>query len=162
MLVTLGVLNSKEAYGDDIQYFQSLEKQEWEVIELMERCFKDKNYYFAAWLFTCVETIEEFKKGLDLAIENKLSLYYAFRYCQELFEKNQELFKKAVEYYVKKGWYLHWVFEYCHKAFAKNQELFKKAVEFHIKKRWSLGFAFRYCNKAFENDPELHKKALEH
>jgi len=71
MLVTLGVLNSKEAYGDGIKYFKSLEKQEWEVIELMERCFKDKNYYFAVLLFQCVETIEELGKAIDLTIKNE-------------------------------------------------------------------------------------------
>jgi hypothetical protein len=162
MLITLDVLESKDACEAGIKYFKSLEKQEWEVIELMERCFKDKKYYSAEWLFKCVETIEEFKAGLDFAIENKLSLYYAFRCCQELFAKNQELFKKAVEYYIKKGEYLHWAFEYCHKAFAKNPELFKKAVELHIKNGWTLDCAFKYCKESFTKDHELHKKALKH
>ena len=147
MLVTLDVLESKGACEDGIEYFKSLEKQEWEVIELMERCFKDKNYYFAVLLFQCVETIEEFKKGLDLAIENKLNLYYAFRYCQELFEKNQELFKKAVEYCIKKGECLGVAFISCPTLFEKNPELFKAAVEFSIKRGRFLNLVFEYCHK---------------
>ena len=133
MLVTLKVLESKKVSEWEIEYFKSLEKQEWEVIELMKRCFKDGKCYFAEWLFQCVETVEELGKAIDLTIKNEGYLGGVFSNCKELFEKNQELFKKAVEYHIEKGECLHYAFEYCND-----------------------------CNKAFENDPELHKKALEH
>ena len=162
MLVTLDVLKSKDACEDGIKYFKSLEKQEWEVIELMERCFKDKRQDYARWLFKCVETVEELKQIIKLYIKKREYLHWAFKDCNKVFEKDLELFKKAVEFHIKKRWSLCVAFKDCNKVFEKDLELFKKAVEYDIKKGGYLGFAFRHCNKAFENDPALHKKALEH
>ena len=135
MLVTLDVLKSKEAYGDGIKYFKSLEKQEWEVIELMERCFKDYKNDYAGWLFKCVETVEELKQIVKLYIKKGEHLGFAFEYCNKAFENDLELFKKAVEYYIKKGGSLCDAFEYCNKAFKNDPALHKKALEYQ--KRFS-------------------------
>ena len=87
MLVTLDVLKSKEACKAGIKYFNSLEKQEWEICELMERCFKDEQQDYAIWLFKCVETVEELKQIVKLYIKKGEDLHGAFKYCNKVFER---------------------------------------------------------------------------
>lgn len=50
MLITLEILKKKEACQAGLDYFQTLDKQEWEVMELVERVHKDKKN-FSEWLF---------------------------------------------------------------------------------------------------------------
>jgi antitoxin component YwqK of YwqJK toxin-antitoxin module len=50
MIITLELLQEKEACEDGINYFKSLDKQEWEAMELVKKCIEDKAGY-ANWLF---------------------------------------------------------------------------------------------------------------
>jgi antitoxin component YwqK of YwqJK toxin-antitoxin module len=50
MIITLELLRKKKACEDGINYFKSLGKKEWEVMELVKKCIEDKTGY-AGWLF---------------------------------------------------------------------------------------------------------------
>jgi hypothetical protein len=50
MITTLEILKEKKACQAGLDYFQTLEKQEWGVMELVERVHKDKKN-FSEWLF---------------------------------------------------------------------------------------------------------------
>lgn len=151
MIITLKLLKEKGAYEGFLDYFQSLEKQEWDIVELFDRCVLDgenKIYYseflfkhYANFLFKCVDK-NNFEKLIDRAIQKDLLLGDAVRYCGGLFTK--ELCAKAVEYRIQKGWFLDDAYEYCNHLFTKD--LFTKAVEYYMEKGWSLHYAFRYCS----------------
>ena len=45
MITTLEILKEKKACQAGLDYFQTLEKQEWEVMELVEKVHKDKKNF---------------------------------------------------------------------------------------------------------------------
>ena len=105
MLITLEVLEEENACSRGVKYFQSLEKKEWGVVELIKRCYKDSKESYAGWLYRCIDSNDELREILGYLIETKGHLdAYVFIYCSELFKNDLELFEGAVRYQMKNGW----------------------------------------------------------
>ena len=64
-MITLKTLQDKQACRDGIAYFEGLNKTEWNLLELMERCITDGNQSYADWLFCTITTQETFNSDVE-------------------------------------------------------------------------------------------------
>ena len=65
-------------------------------------------------------------------IKNGRSLWYVYKYCRDLLEKDEGLFTMCVESNIKNGYSLESVYKYCRDLLEKDEGLLKK-VEKYVK-----------------------------
>jgi hypothetical protein len=83
MLITYELLESNNASQLMINYFKSLEKQEWDLLELVDRCIEDREGYYVYFLFKFADK-SNFETIVEKFIVAGYDLYYAFEYCKDL------------------------------------------------------------------------------
>jgi len=109
-------------------YYQSLEKEDWDILELMVRCRKDGKEEYAGWLWFFVEDVKEFKELLSYHIQKKWCRRYMWAYCSlKLFNNNLELFEEVVRLYIKNKWSVYYIFKYCNDILKKLPDLYESA-----------------------------------
>ena len=147
-IITIELLESKEACEDGLNYFGSLRQDSYEILDLIKQCCEDGEQDYADWLFEhCRKlfTKTTFKSVVEYYKERKFDLDDAFKFCKELFTK--ATFKSVVEYQMKNKFGLHYAFKNCNKLFTA--ELFESAVEYYKERKFGLHYAFKNCNKLF-------------
>jgi hypothetical protein len=83
MIINLEVLKEEGDCEDGLNYFQTLEKKEWEVVELMEKCDVDRNYSDMDFLWKYVD-VESFENAVEYYKSKGRNLDDAFEYCKDL------------------------------------------------------------------------------
>ena len=137
MLITLEVLKEKRACSGGVQYFQSLEKKEWGVVELIKRCQEDCKPCLIISLYECIDSNDELRDIVGHYIKNNLSLRYIFEYCNKLFKNDLKLFEEAVRYSMKceLGSLSDDALLYCSECFKQLPELYKE-VKLYQEEYW--------------------------
>jgi hypothetical protein len=159
MKVNLKVLQGYNACNNGIEYFKKLEKQEWDIVELMEKCNKDGEYKYIDWLWQCIDNQEDFKRVIYYYCKNKRPCSDAFQVQAKLFKQDVKLFYKAVRHQLNHGGYWQYVFKNCGELFKNNTTLFKTVIRQHIERRWTLEYILKYCGDILETMPKLYNEA---
>jgi len=155
--ITLEFLQEKKACSDGIKYFKTLQKQEWELVELVQKCLEDMQISYADWLVTYLDNVDDLKAVVELYKSKGWSLDCVFAYYQDLIkEAGLEYFKELVRHHQSKGWDLDYVFKYYQDLIKEaGLEYFKELVKHQKSVGWDLGYVFIYYQ-----DLPFYKQAM--
>ena len=162
--ITLEFLQEKKACSDGIKYFKTLEKQEWELVELIKKCCDDMQIIYADWLLTSLDNVDDLKDVVKFYKSKGFRLDCVFECCKDLIkEAGLEYFKSLVDYQ-SKGFRLDCVFECCQDLIKEaGLEYFKELVKHQQSKGWSLSYVFKhYQDLIKEVGLEYFKELVKH
>jgi hypothetical protein len=105
-LQTLKFNNTVEFEKQDRDYFTSLGKAKWDIVDLIVKCKQDntqESNLFALGLLYLIEDTIVLTQVVDKLIAHNITFVEAFDYCNSLFKQDRILFSKFLNYHIQQG-----------------------------------------------------------